>query len=1311
MKKIIFTLGLSVLLGSLSAAQAQVNLTAWTFDNVPVGANSNPSPSTGFGLAGALGMGNSFNNTNSISNPDVQSLPGSSTDPVGPNAWRIRGNGAAPNGGNGWSSSAPIGTQGAQFSASTAGFYKIKVSFDVFATQDAEANLLVQYTTEGTIWQNATITSVGTLGVIANNSATNSTVMGSYVILTNNGATGWNNQIVVDLSGIPGVDNNANFAIRLVNASTGTNCVDTTGAALNNVSGNWTFDNVIVQGSSFDNVTEWTFESEGKNGFVPHPVPEFGSGTASSIGFDTTFHFSDGSIGSTNDPDTLQNGIPFSSTGSAGQNVWRCRGQGPGNGWDTQSPIGSQGAEFDVSTVNFTDIILTFDMFSTSQGEAKMCVEYTTDGWATTNNATTLYYAANPTYMFTNVPSMPTYSPDTVTGTYFQQNVGQNFFNNFTVDFTGVSGATNNPLFGFRIVNAAQNNDCVAFNGGSYNNSSGNWRFDNVAVNGHFIGSAAPALAFDPNATVDHPFTNTFTDDPVWRASISSILANGVAIPKAAYNTNFAGKLIFTPSAAPVLKISGTKSIVIFATGYSNAKLTQPLQAGVATSFAITAQPQAPSASGGTLAVNPAMAITDQFGNGTTNPFANVSVSAAVGGTGAWTLGGATSQSSVGGFINFSNLTATVNGSSAVSGAFIAFTVTGFNSTFTTNSTNFTIGAPPVAFTPGNIALLQIDTLSNNTTFSIAEVKSSVGKQTTPVNIVPITATGTNALRMTTAGTAGRLSTSDDGTLVVFNAFKDDNAWTPDETFVLSRGVGTLNYTNQYSQPVSYTSTSLGGSQARAATTIDNTNFFADDKGGLFVAGPNVPNSPFAFNTLNNIVVKSFDKQIFVETQKTANGSPIPVVYGLDTSDLGLIQTIPNNLATDPIAVDFSIISTNNGSQSFPGILYIVDQTSGSLGDILKYSWVPDNTQISGYSWAFNGSFTNGLGGDSLFATTNASGTIYLYMTTGGGGTAANSLVRFSDSGGYNGPLTITSSNVIYTSSATTSIKGVAFVPQQIAYTNGPMPAPVLVAQSFAATNATFSVTNSPEDPLWRNSITGITVNGSLLPAAAYNTNVAGQITFDPSQSALLQSPGSKTIVISASGFSTNSVTQVIAGIAAKLAMSAQPKAPAADGAVLATQPVVIVEDAGGNPVASSATITGAPVQATWSLSGSTALSAVGGTSAFSGLKAFSTNSVTGATISFTTPGLTSVTSSTFNIPAPLHSKLKGITVNGTGVGFSFTNFTGLSYTVLGSSDITAPLSTWQVIGAPVEGPAGTYIFTNSTAATNGVEFYYLRQP
>src|ERR1035438_8804826 len=167
----------TVLLASLPAVKAATTLTAWTFDNLAIGLNRGPQPSTGLGTASAFGMSNSYNNTNSISNPDIQSLAGSSSG--GANSWRMRGfstiNGSR---GNGWSTNAPIGTQGAQFTGSTVGYYKIKVSFDVNATADAEANLQVQYSTDGSTWFNASIASALS-GVIANNNTSASTVNGS----------------------------------------------------------------------------------------------------------------------------------------------------------------------------------------------------------------------------------------------------------------------------------------------------------------------------------------------------------------------------------------------------------------------------------------------------------------------------------------------------------------------------------------------------------------------------------------------------------------------------------------------------------------------------------------------------------------------------------------------------------------------------------------------------------------------------------------------------------------------------------------------------------------------------------------------------------------------------------------------------------------------------------------------------------------------------------------------------------------------------------------------------------------------------
>ena len=327
-----------------------------------------------------------------------------------------------------------------------------------------------------------------------------------------------------------------------------------------------------------------------------------------------------------------------------------------------------------------------------------------------------------------------------------------------------------------------------------------------------------PTVTNSPSATVDGPFTNTFALNPAWAAAIKSVYVNGILLTNMRPTPSLRAILYITPSKAPVFQSSGLDSIVIYATGYTSAKVSQLVATGVATKLSVV-QPAGPSASGGTLTLNPSIGVTDQYGNGTTNPYVNLTVSASVNNSTAWTLGGSTLQPIVNGFCVFTDLTATVTGSAAVTGAAINFTVSNYVNSATIGTTtniiqHFTIAAPPVPFTPGNLAVIQIDTLWNNTTFSMIELKPSTAGQTTPVNIVPISATGTNALRLSSAGSCGKLALSDNGTFLVFNAFHDGSSATPDETFNLNRAVGTLNYTNGFTSPVSYVSTSFGGSQA-----------------------------------------------------------------------------------------------------------------------------------------------------------------------------------------------------------------------------------------------------------------------------------------------------------------------------------------------------------------------------------------------------------------------------------------------------------------------------------------------------------------
>ncbi|MEY3437880.1 MAG: hypothetical protein RL265_465 [Bacteroidota bacterium] len=207
-----------------------------------------------------------------------------------------------------------------------------------------------------------------------------------------------------------------------------------------------------------------------------------------------------------------------------------------------------------------------------------------------------------------------------------------------------------------------------------------------------------------------------------------------------------------------------------------------------------------------------------------------------------------------------------------------------------------------------------------------------------------------------------------------------------------------------------------------------------------------------------------------------------------------------------------------------------------------------------------------------------------------------------------------------------------------------------LTAAVSATVDAPFNVT-FVDDATWRAAISSVTVGGTALSPSAYSTTTAGQITFSPTNSVLLQSSGSKSIVVIATGYANATVTQSIGfGAATKLGVTTQPTAPASNGAVLAAQPVVAIQDQYGNTVTSdNSTIVSAAVSAgSWTLGGTAVISASSGTANFSGLTATSSAAVSGATINFSSTPLTGVSSGTFNIAAPDYISLTGLGVAAT---------------------------------------------------------------
>jgi hypothetical protein len=60
---------------------------------------------------------------------------------------------------------------------------------------------------------------------------------------------------------------------------------------------------------------------------------------------------------------------------------------------------------------------------------------------------------------------------------------------------------------------------------------------------------------------------------------------------------------------------------------------------------------------------------------------------------------------------------------------------------------------------------------------------------------------------------------------------------------------------------------------------------------------------------------------------------------------------------------------------------------------------------------------------------------------------------------------------------------------------------------------------------------------------------------------------------------------------------------------------------------------------------------------------------------------------------------------------FSFTNQTGLTFSVYASTNVALPLAQWTLLGSPTESPAGTFQFTDAAATNSPRRFYRVTSP
>jgi hypothetical protein len=243
------------------------------------------------------------------------------------------------------------------------------------------------------------------------------------------------------------------------------------------------FATVGMRSASAAVIAQWSFNTITSSDNTPAATTDNTGGTAMalSLGMSNTYSYANGegpgSSGPNNDITSVTG-----ATSLVTEDGWRIRGTsntknaGPGlaNGWNNTAPNFTQGAEFSVSTVGYTNIGFSFDWFSTNQGVANLQVRYSING--------TSFTSLGSDYL-------------AVSGDFYGATAGGAPSPNITVDLSAIPGAANDPTFAIELVSVkpissdanfstTTAGDYASASGGNYNNSSGNWSFNNITFTG-----------------------------------------------------------------------------------------------------------------------------------------------------------------------------------------------------------------------------------------------------------------------------------------------------------------------------------------------------------------------------------------------------------------------------------------------------------------------------------------------------------------------------------------------------------------------------------------------------------------------------------------------------------------------------------------------------------------------------------------------------------------------------------------------------------------------------------------------------------
>ncbi|MBI9059014.1 MAG: DUF1533 domain-containing protein [Labilibaculum sp.] len=802
------------------------------------------------------------------------------------------------------------------------------------------------------------------------------------------------------------------------------------------------------------------------------------------------------------------------------------------------------------------------------------------------------------------------------------------------------------------------------------------------------LGQNSPPTDFAAatNATVDGTFTITFTNTNDWQTEITSVTYDGNAVDAGAINTTIDGQIIFDPSLSTALQVAGNNDFVFVASGFSNSSLTQEIGHGVPTAIKVNVEPTAPASNGGLLVQQPEIISQDQYQNTCTGDNATT-ISVVKGDTGDWTLGGSPNQTLANGAFVYTDLSATSD--AAVSGAFLTFSSGSFSDvnsasfdipvnavpsiTEATNATvdnEFSINFNDDATWRGNITDIQYD---GNSLPSLAFEAGNVGRITfKPAESALLQVAGSELITIISSGYANAEFTQEIGHGSVADLFVStqpigpnsnggslvtqpivhlhdqyDNICTTDNTTNISSatsgGTWTLGGTGDLTSSAGiFTFTDLTASSSAELTTatITFSAFSLTDVVSTVFTIPSLDASPTLLASSTATVDASFevtfsanaDWQLAIDSIRYDSNLIDPAAY--NNSQSGKIIFDPSLDSDLQVADTKDLVVYAQGYANASVSQEIKHGAANTLNIVLEPSAPAENGALLANQPAITirDQYGNDCTSENTIELTAAKGDTNDWNL---GGTlvkqAVNGSVSYSDLTASSSAA-VTGAFIAFSASGLTTVNSTTFdIPDLTA-------APVLTAATEANVDEDFTITFT-DNAAWRDQITEIKYGTEVLPAAAYDATVAGEITFKPAESTILQAVANEYLFIVSTSFLKDSVQQEIShGAASMIVITTQPFGPQNNGDEFRTQPIVKIQDQYLNDCTTNneqeieANATGG----SWIIDGTTSIMVTNGIVEFTDLTARSTDLVSDATITFSGTGLTSQESDSFLIPAPL---------------------------------------------------------------------------